>query len=328
MQTLINFLFVAIKKSTPLMLGTTGEIITEKSGSLNLGVEGLMAMGAIGGFLAAANTESLLLAILAGFAFAALGGLIFAFLTVTLQANQNVTGLALAVFGVAVYRFIGQSLRSTGKYPSLTKAFKQSIADGILGKSVDEMTFADIFFSQGIFLYIAISIVLICWIYVRFTKAGLKMRAIGENPAAADACGVKVNLIKYLHICLGAGISGVGGVYLALVAQNGSWNDSWINGVGWISIALVIFASWSPAKAIGGSIVFGAFQTLADQADTLASAFPKVCGWMSQTVTPPEVFAMLPYVVTALVLIITSIKGKKEGIQPKGMGINYYREER
>ncbi len=325
MTTIINFLFAAIKMGTPLMLGTTGEIVTEKSGSLNLGVEGMMAMGAIMGYIVAARTNDLFLGMLCAFLFAALGALIFAFLTVTLQANQNVTGLALTIFGVGIYKFIGQSLIVSGKYPVLRPALMKVIAEKPIPVLGDIPYIGKLLFSHSVFVYIAALICILMWIYLKYTKTGLKVRALGENPAAADASGVNVTLMKYVHITMGGGICGIGGLYLALVVNAGGWNDFWINGFGWISIALVIFANWSPLKALFGSIIFGIFRALQVRAGDLAHAFPKALGWLQNI--PPDFYQMLPFVVTALVLIVTSMRNKK-GAQPAWCGINYYREDR
>lgn len=326
MTTIINFLFAAIKMGTPLMLGTTGEIVTEKSGSLNLGVEGMMAMGAIVGYLATAASGNLYFGILCAFLFAMLGALIFAFLTVTLQANQNVTGLALTIFGVGIYKFIGQSLRIAGNYPVMSSS---QISDILAEKPLNLLGnipyIGKMLFSHNVFVYISVLICVLLWIYLKYTKAGLKVRSLGENPGAADASGVNVNLMKYIHILIGGGVCGIGGLYLALVVNSGSWNDFWINGYGWISIALVIFASWSPLKAVFGSIVFGIFLALHGRAGNLASEFPQLFGWLQSI--PAEFYQMLPFVVTALVLIISSMRNRK-GAQPAWCGVNYYREDR
>ncbi|NCA66954.1 MAG: ABC transporter permease [Clostridia bacterium] len=326
MNTIINFLFSAIKFGTPLMLGTTGEIVTEKSGSLNLGIEGMMAMGAIIGYIVAARANDLFLGILCAFLFAAFGALIFAFLTVTLQANQNVTGLALTIFGVGLYKFIGQSLMVSGKYPAMKTALSNMIAEKPLPLLGDIPYVGKLLFSHSIFVYLAVLICVMFWIYLKYTKTGLKVRSLGENPAAADASGVNVNFMKYIHIIMGGGICGIGGLYLALVVNAGGWNDYWINGFGWISIALVIFASWSPMKAIFGSIIFGMFKALQIRSGDLAHEFPKVLGWLQSI--PADFYQMLPFVVTALVLIISSMRKKKEGAQPAWCGVNYYREDR
>lgn len=323
---LVRVLFMAVRTGSPLLLGTTGEIVTEKSGSLNLGLEGMMAVGAIGGYLAMCASNSLAVGVICAFLCAGLCALIFAFLTVTLQANQNVTGLALTIFGVGVCQFIGQSMKTARTFPSVSESLKNVLLDKGIPGLRDIPYVGQLLFSYNPLVYLAVIIAVITWIYIKYTKSGLKMRAIGENPGAADGVGVNITGKKYLNIILGGGISGIGGLYMAAVINNGSWNDAWINGYGWISIALVIFASWSPAKAVFGSFLFGFFLALRSNVSVLVMAFPGALKWM--TVLPPEFYQMLPFLITALVLFFTSMRKKKEGMQPTACGINYYREER
>lgn len=328
MLTIINFLYYSIRMGTPLLFGTTGEIIAERGGSLNLGVEGMMAMGAIGGYCAACYTQSLTVGILAAFLSAAFGALIYAFLTVTLQANQNVTGLALTMFGDGVYLFVGRSLAKVGKFPSLShyEGLAHAVADNGIPVLRDIPYIGKLFFSYNIFVYIAIAIAILMWFYVMRTKSGLRLRSIGENPGAADACGVNVNRYRYLNIILGGGITGLGGLYLGFVINGGAWNEFWINGMGWISVALVIFANWNPMRAIFGSFFFGMFNVLMAWKGNLSAAFPKVLGWL--TAIPNEFYQLLPFLITALVLIFASIRKKKKNVQPAALGLNYFREER
>lgn len=328
MQTIINFLFYSIRMGTPLLFGTTGEVITERSGSLNLGVEGMMAMGAIGGYCAACACNSLLIGILGAFASAALGAVIYAFLTVTLQANQNVTGLALTIFGNGVYLLIGRSLTKAGAFPQLgdNAHLVRVISDSGIPLLRDIPYLGKLLFSYNIFVYIAVLIAVGCWIYASKTKSGLKMAATGENPAAADACGINVNREKYFNIVMGGGITGIGGLYLALITNGGAWNEQWINGMGWISVALVIFANWSPLKAIFGAFFFGMFNVLMAWKGNLSHAFPRVLGWLSYI--PNEFYQLLPFLLTAVVLTAASVKKRSKNSQPASLGINYFREER
>jgi ABC-type uncharacterized transport system permease subunit len=314
---IINFLFAAVKAGTPLLFGTTGEIITEKTGHLNLGVEGVMFMGAFMGFSTGYYTGSLSLAILAAFAIGALAALIYAVLTVTFLANQNVTGLTLTIFGTGFARFFGEDMISkAGGTPKLSENFMEAISEKAFPVLKDIPVFGKLLFSHNLLVYLAVLIAILCNIYLIKTKTGLNMRAIGENPAAADAAGINVTLIKYINIMLGGGICGIGGAYLSMVNGGGVWNNSCVNGQGWISVALVIFASWSPAKAILGSLVFGAFSVL-------QFYVPK-----DVIVIPNAFYIMLPFLITTIVLIITSMRKTKEGSQPVGCGVNYYREER
>lgn len=328
MRTIIDFIFYSVRAGTTYMLGTTGESITEKSGSLNLGVEGMMALGAITGYYFACITDSFLMGLLFAFLGGAFCALIYAFLTVSLQANQNVTGLALTIFGVGVYRFIGRMLTTNDSFPALRDAphLSRMIADSGIPVLRDIPYVGKMLFSYNIFVYIAVAIAIAAWIYIVKTRTGLRMRAVGENPGAADACGVNVRLQRYLNILLGGGICGLGGLYMGLITNNGSWNDNWINGAGWISVALVIFAKWSPLRAILGSVFFGMLNTLQPWKGNLAGEFPAVLGWLSYI--PDEFYQMLPFFITAVVLVISSIRKKKDGQQPAATGMNYFREER
>lgn len=325
MELVTLFIASVIIYGIPLLYGTVGEIITEKSGSLNLGVEGIMAVGAMIGYLVGSKSDSMFMAML--FAFLASGcmGLIFAVLTVTLKANQNVTGLTITTFGLGFYFFIGKAVGSNWQNLSgnLKDAY-QNIDFPLLSKIP---YIGDMFFSHNIFVYLGIIIAVIVYIYLFKTKAGLKTRAIGENPAAADAAGINVTAYKYINIILGAGIMGLGGLAMGL-KMNGSFEGSncWINGYGWIAIALVIFAKWNPLIAIGGTFVFGFFNSLQVYSGSFALQYPKVFGWLSSI--PLEFYKALPFIITALVLIITSIRKKKVPDEPSAVGLNYYREDR
>ncbi len=315
---MINFFFAAIKAGTPLLFGTTGEIITEKSGNLNLGVEGMMFLGAFAGFYIGHHTGSVLLALLSAFFMGAMGALIYAFLTVTLKANQTVSGLALTIFGTGFANFFGQIMiaNTEGGVPKLPESFIRSIAEKPLPLLGDIPVVGKLFFSHNPFVYLGIIVAVICWLYMKKTRAGLNMRSVGENPAAADAAGINVNLVKYVNILLGGGICGLGGAYISLINGGGVWNNNCVNGQGWIAVALVIFANWSPVKALLGSLVFGAFSVLQFYVPKDVVAIPNAF------------YIMLPYLITAIVLIISSVKKSKEHAQPAGCSVNYFREER
>lgn len=327
-MTIISFLYYAVRMGTPLLFATTGEIITERSGSLNLGVEGMMAVGAIVGYIFACYTNSILVGLLMSFVAAAFLALIYAFLTVTLQANQTVTGLALTIFGNGVYLFIGRSLTAANKFPSMNDLahLKFMVADNGIPFLRDIPYFGKLLFSYNIFVYLAIISAFLSWTYICKTKIGLRLRATGENPSAADACGVNVNGTKYFNIILGGGICGLGGLYMAMVTNGGTWNESWINGMGWISVALVIFSNWSPIKAILGSYFFGMFNILLAWKGNLSSEFPRLLGWLG--FIPNEFYQLLPFLITAIVLVIASTNKRTNNVEPSSLGLNYYREER
>ncbi len=328
LAVLTSFLFTIVKYNMALLYGTVGEIVTEKSGSLNLGVEGTMAIGAMGGYLIGCAFDNLYAGILFAFLFAALCGLLFAFLTVTLQANQNVTGLTITTFGLGLYFFIGNGFKSAGKWSDLFQ--KEGLLKGAEPIELPLLSkipvIGDAFFSQNILVYLGILISVLIWWYLKYTKQGLRLRAVGENPASADAVGVNITLYKYVHIMLGSGIMGIGGL-LMCINLSGSFEGSncWINGYGWISIALVIFANWNTLYAILGTFIFGLFNTLQIYGGSLADTFPNVLGWLKKI--PPQFMQALPFLITAAVLVISSVR-KKKTAQPAAMGINYYREDR
>ncbi len=318
MNLFINFIVAAVFAGTPLLFGTLGEILNEKSGHLNLGVEGMMMMGACGGFMAGYMSDSLLVALAAAFLAGLLGALIYAVLTVTFMADQNVTGLTLTIFGSGISNFFGEYMLVSSKTTSLKlpeNITMQLRNINIAGLS-DIPVIGRLLFQYDPFVYLGIATAILCGLYLNRTKAGLNLRAIGENPAAADAAGIKVTKLKYLNVLLGGGICGIGGSYCSLIINGGVWMSNSVNGLGWIAVALVIFASWSPNKAIFGSFIFGAF-------NVLKYYFPKTI-----ITIPNAIYSMLPFVITALVLVITSIRKSKENSQPASCGVNYYREER
>ncbi|MBQ6852016.1 MAG: ABC transporter permease [Oscillospiraceae bacterium] len=327
LSVITSFLHAIVVYNVPLLYGTVGEIVVEKSGSLNLGVEGIMAVGAIFGYMMGCFANSLGVGIGVAFLAGVLCGLLFAFLTVSLQANQNITGLTLTTFGLGVYFFVGTSLKAVkwpvmGDYSNIMKGFAELPIPGLSKLPV----IGSGLFSHNIMVYLGVAIAVVLWWYLNKTAPGLRLRAIGENPGAADSVGINVNRMKYLHICLGCGIMGIGGYYMAL-NMGGSFNSNcWINGYGWIAVALVIFANWSPALAILGTFVFGFFNTLKVSGSTLAAAFPGGLGWLADI--PSQVFDALPFIITAVVLVVSSVQKKKNSGQPAFLGLNYFREER
>lgn len=314
----INFLYAAILSGTPLLFATVGEILSEKVGNLNLGVEGMMWMGAFSGFFVAYKTESPLLAILAAFGFAALGALIYAFLTVTLKANQNVTGLTLTTFGIGLSMVMGYAMTSSmGGAPKVSEKFTASMAPIHIPLLSDIPYIGKLLFQHNPLVYLSVVLAIICAIYYKRTRVGLNVRAVGENPSSADAAGINVTVLKYINIIVGGGLCGIGGAYMSLITANGSWQPGGIvNGSGWIAVALVIFVRWSPSKAILGAFIFGAFNSLSNYIPA------------SVIDIPIAFYQMLPFVLTTLVLIITSIRKNKENAQPAGCGVTYFREER
>ena len=332
-NALIQFLQSSILLGTPLLFGSVGEILTEKSGNLNLGIPGIMYVGGIsgvvGGFLyqqAAGGKVNAVLAILIPLLLALAGSLlaslIYCFLTVTLRANQNVAGLALTTFGVGCGNFFGGSLikvlKSDAPFIALTKiakAFKTTLpfADkcGVFG---------ELFLSYGFMVYLAVAIAIVCSRILKKTRVGLQLRAVGENPATADAAGINVTKYKYFATCIGGMIAGLGGLYFVLDYQNGIWSNGAFGDRGWLAIALVIFATWKPNLAIIGSYLFGALYVLYNYVDV----FFKVKVNMQMI----PILQMLPYIVTIIVLVVVSIRKKRENQPPAALGASYFREDR
>lgn len=320
------FIFAIISYNIALLYGTVGEILNEKAGSLNLGVEGIMAVGGMGGYLIGCSTDSMFAALLGAFIVGGLCGLLFAFLTVTLQSNQNVIGLTITTFGLAVYFFIGRGLGD--KFPKLadSPSFQNAFMAVDMGALSDIPVIGKALFSQSPLVYLAIAIAIVAGVFLKRTKAGLRVRAVGENPGAADSAGINITAVKYTNIICGTGIMGLGGLYLSLY-MGGSFEGSatWTNGLGWIAIALVIFANWKPIAAIFGTLIFGLFFTLDTSKLVLIDAMPFL-SFLSKI--PTELYSALPFIITAIVLIISSVRKHKNNNEPSAIGLNYFREER
>lgn len=322
-----DFLYRAIMQSIPLLYGSTGEIITEKSGNLNLGIPGVMYVGGIGGVIGAFLYEqhtsvlnpflAVLIPLLCSLLCSLLMGLIYSVLTVTLRANQNVTGLALTTFGVGIGNFFGGSLvKLTGsKIPSINLTATSSYFRLSLPFAQKLGWFGQIFLSHSFLAYLAIITAFVSSFVLSRTRIGLHLRAVGENPATADAAGISVEKYKYSATCIGSMIAGLGGLYYVMDYANGVWSNDGFGDRGWLSIALVIFAVWKPNLSIFGSILFGGLYIIHNYIPNLE-------------VSGQELFKMIPYVVTILFLIVTSIGKKREAQPPASLGLSYFREER
>ena len=331
MNMLVAFISTSIPLAIPLLYGSTGEIITEKSGHLNLGIPGIMYVGAIssviGSFLyenacaAAGAALNPLLAILIPLLCSVVGsvlmGLIYSFMTVTLRVNQNVTGLALTTFGIGIGNFFGGSLIKLvdSDMPSIALTKTSAFFRTSLPFADKLGWFGKIFLSHDFLSYAAVIIALVAaWVLTR-TRVGLNLRSVGENPATADAAGIHVTKYKYLATCIGSAIAGLGGLQYVMAYANGVWSNNAFGDRGWMAIALVIFALWKPNMALWGSLLFGALLNASNYIDGLGDANKKL-------------FEMLPYVVTLLVLVITSMRKKREHQPPQSLGLPYFREER
>ena len=314
---MLAFLVSAIRLGMTFLLGSTGETITEKSGHLNLGIPGVMCVGAACGcyaeymyFTEVGRNINPILAVIIPLIAALIGGglmgLLFSFLTVTLRANQNVTGLAITTLGVGMSEYIideASTIFTKGsKYFTASLPFADSL--GWFGK---------LFFGYGVFVYLALAIALGTTFVLNRTRVGLHLRAVGENPATADAAGINVSKYRYAATCVGCGIAGLGGLSFIMDYLNGNW-EYCVDAIGWLSIALVIFTVWKPNLAILGSIIFGALY--------VASSYIVGVSFAGK-----ELFKMLPYIVTIFVLVVSSMRSKKHQ-PPAALGLPYFREER
>ena len=329
---LFQLLQSAVVFGTVIMFGALGEILTEKSGNLNLGVPGIMYLGGIAGLAASFFYEfnnpdpnrwvCLIISFIAAFIAAALGGLLYSFLTITLRANQNVTGLTLTIFGGGVANFFGGSLSTmAGGVGQISVSATSSIYKANIANAVGMGSVGSLFFSYGFMVYLAIVTAMIMHLFLTRTRPGLNLRAVGENPATADAAGINVTRYKYLATCIGAGVSGMGGLYYTMDYIKGTWaNDGTIEALGWLAVALVIFTTWKPLNAIWGAYLFGILYWLYQYLPNLLGiTLPNYAIDLVQTV---------PYVVTIVVLIVVSLRKKRENQPPESLGLAYFREER
>ncbi len=317
----IAFLVSAIKFGMVLLFGSTGETITEKAGHLNLGLPGVMCVGTAVGCAAEAMyfdmaggraymvyPLAILIPVVATLIGGALMGLLFSFFTVTLHANQNVTGLAMTTFGIGISDYIiavvdDYKFTAGAKFFNKTLPFANNL--GAFGK---------LFFSYGIMIYLSLAVAIVAAFVLKKTKVGLHLRAVGENPATADAAGINVTLYRYGATAIGCAIASLGGLVFIMDYLNGNW-EYIIDAIGWLCVALVIFTTWKPVFGIFCSIVFGLFYVAAEYIPGIDLA-------------TKELFKMLPYLVTIVVLIFISIRNKKENQPPASLGLSYFREER
>ncbi len=312
---LVVVLASAVTYGTPLVFASLGELLAERSGVLNLGVEGMMLGGAVMGFWAVQHAPgSGPFALAAAVAVAAFAGatlaLIHCFLVITLRANQIVSGLALTIFAVGLSSYLGSQL-NLADTPArhqfnafLPTTFRHAPIVG------------PILFDQTALVYLSWALVLLAMVYLSRTRPGLNVRAVGEAPAAADAMGINVAAYRYAHTLAGGALAGVGGAAFSL-AITPQWVDGLTGGAGWIAIALVIFAFWRPGLCLLGAYFFGAFSglpfTLQSRGVTIA----------------PELFQALPYLMTILVLVLVSSAGARRHLgAPAALGTPHVREER
>lgn len=318
----ITYIKGVIRVMILFLFGSTGEIVTEKSGHLNMGTPGIMCMGATGAVVGAKiyitsvggvdNTNGFLgvmIPMLFCLLFAGLTGLIYCFIVDTLQGNQNVTGLTITTLGAGVFPFVSNVTKNEGFSILSAKYYVR-----LFPKEFTETNwFTQIFLSYSFLVYLAIIIAVVALIVLKKTKIGLSLRAVGENPGTADASGINVLGYRYVSTLIGSCISGLGGIYYLMVMNNGALEFS-VEAFGWLAVALVIFSIWNPGFAIAGSFIFACFYQLPV---FIASGGAK-----------GKIIELIPYFVTILVLIIISLFKKRETQPPAGLGINYFREDR
>ena len=325
----VSFFPRAVMQGIPLLFGSTGEILTEKSGNLNLGIPGIMYVGGISGVIGsffyeqAAGVQlngflAIMIPILCSLLGSLLMGLLYCFLTVTLRANQNVTGLAMTTFGVGVGNFFGGSLikLTNSEVPSIALSKTSLFFKTTLPGADSTGWFGQLFLSYGFLAYLAILIAIGASYFLNRTRAGLHLRAVGESASTADAAGINVTKYKYLATCIGSMIAGLGGLYYVMDYANGVWSNNAFGDRGWLAIALVIFTIWRPSASIWASILFGGLYILNIYLPTGTQMAVK------------ELYKMLPYVITLIVLIVVSLRKKREDQPPASLGLSYFREER
>ena len=332
MIDLVAFIPRAVVQGIPLLYGSTGETITEKAGNLNLGIPGVMYVGAISGVIGSFFYEqsipeggsvnpfiAVLIPIICSLLGSGLLGLLYSFLTVSLRANQNVTGLAMTTFGIGFGNFFGGSLIKISKadVPSIALSATSKCFKAGLPFAESTGWFGEIFLSYGFLAYTAIIISLLASFVFNHTRVGLHLRAVGEGPNTADAAGINVTRYKYLATCVGCMIAGLGGLYYVMDYASGVWSNNAFGDRGWLAIALVIFTIWRPNVGVLSSILFGGLYILYLYLPT---------GMDHMEIK--ELYKMIPYVVTLVVLVITSMRNKRENQPPASLGLSFFREER
>ena len=311
-SVLMLTIMAGIGLGTPLVFGTVGEILTERSGILNLGVQGMMLFGAVAGFWATFVSGSLWLGVLAALVAGAGLSVIHAFNSVTLRVSQIVSGLALTIFGTGIAVYIGKA----GSDPLIGQPSKAVFEPIFPETLIDLPIVGPLIFGHDALVYLSWLIVAAASYYLFHTRPGLTVRAVGEDPASAEAAGINVSSVRYIHVMLGGALAGLGGAYFSL-ALVPSWQDNPIGQAGWISIALVILASWRPWRALWVAYLFGIAGRLNFTFQTL------------EINVPATLLDMLPFLL-AIIAMIALTSGKRARFlgAPAALGIPYYREER
>ena len=307
LELIASIVSIALAAGTSLVYATLGEIVTERSGILNLGVEGIMIMGAVTGFAAAFHTDSVWGGVIVAMLVGGLMAAIHAFVTITLLADQVVSGLAMTLFGSGLASFLGQRLGVNG--PRFGRIPIPGLAElGPIGESI---------FNRDVLTYIMYLLVPVMWLFIYKLRAGLVLRSVGENPQASDAMGVDVFRVRYIYTIVGGMLVGLGGAHLSLSYTPG-WTENITGGRGWIAVALVIFATWDPIRSVAGALLFGGVNAVQFRLQAAG------------TNIPASLLNMLPYILTIVVLVVvTWFESLRKRIgAPAALGIPYVREER
>lgn len=308
-SVLVLTLAAAVVTGTPIALAALGALLNERAGVLNLGIEGIMLVGAVSAFLATQASGSPVVGLLGGAAAGAVLASLHGFLSVTLRANQVVSGLALVIFGTGVAQFLGQPVEGS------------TLADRLARRSIpllaDIPAIGRVLFQQDPVVYLSWVLVAAAAFYLARTRTGLAVRSVGESPATADAAGIRVAAVRYAHVALGGALAGIGGAYIT--TRGAPWDQAaTTGGRGWIAIALVVFASWRPARALAGAYLFGT---------ALRANFALQAAEIR--VVPPQLLAMLPYLLTIAVLIVLSATDRSGRLgAPAALGTPFVRDER
>ncbi len=316
MEFLNSVLTITIRAGTSLMFATIGEILTERSGILNLGVEGTMLMGALSAFVTVFYTHSLVLGFLVAIGIGSLLALLHAFLTTTMRANQVVSGLSITLFGTGFSSFLGQRLGPATNNFRLVGLRAERIAP-LTPEWAENIPILGAFLNQDILTYIVYLLIPVAWFFLYKTRQGLWLRAVGENPQTADAMGINVIKTRYLYTIIGGMLIALGGAHLSLSYTPG-WSENITGGRGWIVIALVIFSMWNPARAVWGALLFGGINAVQFRLQA------------SGTSIPASFLNMLPYIGTIAVLVLMTwweALSKKVGA-PAALGTSYMREDK
>ena len=307
LELILNTVARALAFSTPLLWAALGEIYAERSGVVNLGVEGMMIMGAVMGFIVGQSTGQPYLGLLVAALAGTLMGLAHAFISITLNANQFVSGLALTIFGLGLSGLIGRGF--VGQPLS-----KPMNAVTVPGLSEIPLLGLALFTNQRLLTYVGLLVAILLWFILHYTRLGMTLRSVGESPKAADTAGINVNRVRYFAVMFGGLMAGIAGGYLSL-AYRPSWGEGLTNGMGWIALALTIFALWDPLRAIGASFLFGAFFYL---------SFTNLQNYIA-----PQLLTMMPYVMTIVALTVIALRqGKRAFGAPEALGLPYRRGER